>query len=797
MKKIILTLLAIFQVFLVLAQGGIGVGTNYPDNHAVLDIQSTTKGILIPRMTSIQRLSIDVGSSNGMLVYDINTISFWYYGDGDWQEIKSDANREWYKFQDSLLWSAKSIGIGNFSVNPAAVLDIQSTSKGILIPRVSTTQRNAMSSYAVDGLLVFDADEIRFFYYTPAGWTGIGDFQQPYWLPTWNSSISSANTQNIGIGTQLSSRAPQYKLDIEGRIRIRQSNQGEAGIWLDSVSGSNPASYIGVINNNTTGIWGQSASGWGLAQNNQSLNVGIGTTSPSSSAILELNSTSKAFLPPALNDYEQIKAIGNPQAGMVVYDKGAKSLRVYDGFKWVRLNRKEEPMQSSGINSNAAGNTYFGGNENEGLRVAEDASGNVYVAGVYSTAHIGFGLTATTTFGVQDIFLVKFNSAGALLWARSIGSEYNDTLTAMEVSIDGNIYLSGQFSGTCNFGGNFLTANLANDGFLSKWDASGNQVWTISFGGSMADYRDLAEDMTIDNSGNIYVTGSFAGVFNTSVSGVNMTSYGLYDAFVIKISPSGNLQWMRHSGGNRNDYGYYIEADQAGNLFTFGTAGGSVLAGSHSFYVRAPRNRRFRVVLRGTRRRRGITRRLNRGRFRYIPNQNRVFTRSSVIDYLVAYNATTGTENSLVKKYYVEDIKSTTEGYYEVSQNMITRYNATSVPQGRITMNKSVQMARKSLHVAANNDIIILANAEVGAAINFTSIAPDAGGWVMLRLSATGNLIWSNQLQSTGKFNVNSLWGNSSGTTFYYTGDFTGSMLLNNGTVSSSTNNMFVIKYQQ
>ena len=795
MQKIILVLFFTLSIFNSFSQS-VGIGTTTPEAAAVLDIQSATKGVFLPRVTSTQRLAMNTGSGNGLLVYDINTASFWHYGDGDWNEIKATNNSEWIKYQDTLLYTtSKGVAIGSPVVNPSAALDISSATKGILIPRLTSAQRNALAATAVDGLLVFDADEVRFYYYTPGGWQGIGDYQIPYWVTTGNSSITTLNTQNVGIGTYYSSRPPQYKLDVEGRLRSRTSPQGTAGLWLDSVSGSNPNSFIGVLNDSSTGIWGQGAASWGLIQNTRTNNVGIGTTTPHKSAIMELSSTSKAFLPTRMT-YSQMLSIPNPQAGMVAYDSDAKTLRVFNGSKWVRLSRKEEALQSSGVNNNATGTTYYGGDESSGLRVVDDASGNIYAAGVFKNTHSGFGLTADATFGPADIFLVKYNSSGALLWSRSIGSAYNDTLTGMEIGNDGNLYLLGQFSGVCNFGGNVLTANLLNDGFLSKWDASGNQVWTISFGGSVADFPDKAEDIALDNANNIYVTGSFFGVFNTSVSGINMTSLGGYDAFLIKINSAGALQWMRQSGGDYTDYGYYVEADQSGNIYTYGTGGGTVYAGSHYIYIPQPRNRRLRRVKTRVFRK-ALLRNISRSRIVYRTNPARQLTRSLVVDYLVCYQANTGTENYINRKYNIDAIKATTNGYYEVSQNMITKYNASSDALNRITMNNSVTILPNGVHIAPNNDIILLAYADVGSAISFVPIAPNAAGWIMMRLTATGNIVWSNQLQNSGSFNANAVRSNSSGTVFYYTGDFTGSMLLNNGTITSNISNMFVVKYQQ
>ena len=65
-------------------------------------------------------------------------------------------------------------------------------------------------------------------------------------------------------------------------------------------------------------------------------NVGIGTQNPSSSAILELNSNSKGFLPPRMSDREK-KLIQSPLPGLLIFNTSSNCLNFFDGTKWVEL----------------------------------------------------------------------------------------------------------------------------------------------------------------------------------------------------------------------------------------------------------------------------------------------------------------------------------------------------------------------------------------------------------------------------------------------------------------------------
>ncbi len=76
MKKIIICLLAITQCHLLTAQS-VGIGTTTPSASALLDVTSTTKGLLLPRMTTAQRIAIT--GVAGLVVYDTDFKEFYHH----------------------------------------------------------------------------------------------------------------------------------------------------------------------------------------------------------------------------------------------------------------------------------------------------------------------------------------------------------------------------------------------------------------------------------------------------------------------------------------------------------------------------------------------------------------------------------------------------------------------------------------------------------------------------------------------------------------------------------------------
>ncbi len=89
MKKIIQIILLTIAIPTFAQQ--VGIGTNSPDSTAVLDIQSTNSGILIPRMTTAQRTAI-LGVAKGLLVFDITTNSFWFHNGTSWDNLSTTKN---------------------------------------------------------------------------------------------------------------------------------------------------------------------------------------------------------------------------------------------------------------------------------------------------------------------------------------------------------------------------------------------------------------------------------------------------------------------------------------------------------------------------------------------------------------------------------------------------------------------------------------------------------------------------------------------------------------------------------
>lgn len=111
----------------------------------------------------------------------------------------------------------------------------------------------------------------------------------PLGFSTNNSSTPMmifSTDKNVGIGLGVNS--PAYKLDITGRMRLQHStsNNQTAGFWLDGTS-TETRSFIGTIDDDHVGFWGNGGAGWNIAMNVENGNTGIGTSTPT--AKLDIN----------------------------------------------------------------------------------------------------------------------------------------------------------------------------------------------------------------------------------------------------------------------------------------------------------------------------------------------------------------------------------------------------------------------------------------------------------------------------------------------------------------------------
>ncbi len=217
-----------------------------------------------------------------------------------------------------------------------------------------------------------------------------------------------------------------------------------------------------------------------------------------------------------------------------------------------------------------------GGTGDYSESVTVDASGNAYIAGTSGSYTIAFdSITLTNSLpymGNQysDMFIVKYDSAGNVLWAKSVGGAQNEAAYSITADTSG-IYVAGAFSSqTISFGSNTLsndTTNGSSDIFIAKYDAVGNVLWAKSAGGT---HKDYGSSVAADAFGNLYLSGSFQSQAITFGSTI-LTAAGCGNMFLAKYNASGNLLWAKSAGGTNDVRVNSNIVDTQGNCYVVGS----------------------------------------------------------------------------------------------------------------------------------------------------------------------------------------------------------------------------------
>lgn len=219
--------------------------------------------------------------------------------------------------------------------------------------------------------------------------------------------------------------------------------------------------------------------------------------------------------------------------------------------------------------------TYYGGNTLDYCTATDsDEQSNVYITGyTLSTTNIATsGTYQSTLSGSFDIYLAKFNSAGALLWGTYFGGGSVETAYGMYISSNGAVYLCGDTfstSGVATAGAHqTVYGGGVDDALLIKFDAAGQLLWSTYYGGLL---HDIAIGIVEDPNGNVIMAGhsessnaiATAGAFNNLFS-------GNFDVFVVKFDSLGVRQWGTYYGEIDLEEAFAVDCDVAGNIYVTG-----------------------------------------------------------------------------------------------------------------------------------------------------------------------------------------------------------------------------------
>jgi Secretion system C-terminal sorting domain len=208
-----------------------------------------------------------------------------------------------------------------------------------------------------------------------------------------------------------------------------------------------------------------------------------------------------------------------------------------------------------------------------------DAAGNVYATGNYNlTVDVdpGPGTFSLTSLGAVDVFIVKYNTNGNLVWANTIGDINSEVAESIVLDGTGNLYVGGQFSsptldldaGVNTFSVTNGSTNVTLDPFLVKYDTSGSFVWGFNLQGTSSDYL---KSITIDANNNVVIGGYFFTTMTVDpIGGSNITSIGSSDCYLARYTSAGIYDWSERFGGSLADNVFSVAAAN-NNIYATGT----------------------------------------------------------------------------------------------------------------------------------------------------------------------------------------------------------------------------------
>ncbi len=187
----------------------------------------------------------------------------------------------------------------------------------------------------------------------------------------------------------------------------------------------------------------------------------------------------------------------------------------------------------------------IGGSSNDDIYFVEETIDGGYIVCGMSKSNNGDLLNNN---GLSDSWVVKLNSNGQIIWSKNYGGSANDYALSVVETQDGDYVFAG-FTESVN--GDVSENNGLADFWIVKINSFGNIVWEKSYGGSNNEY---AYSIKQTNEGG-YIVAGMSQSNNGDVSG----NYGSFDSWIVKLNSNGELVWEQNFGGSNGDWAYSIE----------------------------------------------------------------------------------------------------------------------------------------------------------------------------------------------------------------------------------------------
>jgi len=184
--------------------------------------------------------------------------------------------------------------------------------------------------------------------------------------------------------------------------------------------------------------------------------------------------------------------------------------------------------------------------------VAVTDQGGVYIGGLFSGQ---YDLKTKRQLGQTDGFVTKLSWQGQVSWTKVLGGSGFDEVTMLSTDPWGRVVVGGVFDQIMYVEDQEIVGFSSKSAFAIRMEATGNVLWAKGFSGN--DVQSQVADATTDIDGNVYLTGKYSGEtqFGTEVK----VSKGQTDIFLMAISPKGEIKWISDMGGSDVDEALSIQ----------------------------------------------------------------------------------------------------------------------------------------------------------------------------------------------------------------------------------------------
>lgn len=197
-------------------------------------------------------------------------------------------------------------------------------------------------------------------------------------------------------------------------------------------------------------------------------------------------------------------------------------------------------------------------------------AGDEYLYGIRKTTDGGYIVVGSTTsndgnvsgnHGLMDGWVLKIDSVGGIEWQTTLGGTSDDFIRNLQLTPDGNLILVGSTTST---DGDITSNHGSRDVWVVKLSGTGGIQWQKTLGGTNFD---IGFNIQLTSNNGYIISGS-TNSNNADVSG----NHGNYDAWIVRLSDTGTIQWQKTLGGTDIDYGFTVQPTDDGGFILMGVA---------------------------------------------------------------------------------------------------------------------------------------------------------------------------------------------------------------------------------